>query len=154
MLDVIQHSDDVVELVYKDVSSNLGNELVLPNCEPDLEIVTTGQPWSFNSGANVLIFSIVLVCCSRSAAPSTTCHRFVNKLKGETGAVPLLVQSSNLGKVARDLAYCLYSLCDRKGWTQEATAYNSLVISWSEIARLALEKSAAPAQPVQGSFEF
>jgi putative DNA methylase len=77
---------------------------------------------------------------------------------GEMGAAHLLsllnVSSSNLGEVARDLAYRLYSICDRKGWTQEAIAYNSLVISWSEIARLALEKSTAPTQPVQGSLEL
>lgn len=73
---------------------------------------------------------------------------------GETGAAHLLAQLGNLGEVARDLAYRLYSICDRKGWTQEAIAYNSLVISWSEIARLALEKSATPAQPVQGSLEL
>ncbi len=59
---------------------------------------------------------------------------------GETGAAHLLAQLGNLGEVARDLAYRLYSICDRKGWTQEAIAYNSLVISWSEIARLATEK--------------
>jgi putative DNA methylase len=41
--------------------------------------------------------------------------------------------------MARDLAYRLYRLCDRKGWTQEALAYNSLVISWPEITRLASE---------------
>nr|WP_315889737.1 hypothetical protein [Kovacikia minuta] len=54
--------------------------------------------------------------------------------------------------MARDLAYRLYSICDRKGWTQEAIAYNSLVISWSEIARLALEKKQV--HPVQGSLEL
>jgi putative DNA methylase len=63
---------------------------------------------------------------------------------GETGAAHLLAllntTSGNLGEVARDLAYRLYSICDRKGWTQEAIAYNSLVISWSEIVRLALEE--------------
>jgi len=59
---------------------------------------------------------------------------------GETGASHLLLQLGNLGEVARDLAYRLYSICDRKGWTQEAIAYNSLVISWAEIARLATEK--------------
>ena len=71
---------------------------------------------------------------------------------GETGAAHLLSQLGNLGEVARDLAYRLYSICDRKGWTQEAIAYNSLVISWSEISRLALEEKQV--QPVQGSLEF
>ena len=59
---------------------------------------------------------------------------------GEMGAAHLLAQLGNLGEVARDLAYRLYSICNRKGWTQEAIAYNSLVISWAEIARLATEK--------------
>jgi putative DNA methylase len=65
---------------------------------------------------------------------------------GETGAAHLLSQLGNLGEVARDLAYRLYSICDRKGWTQEAIAYNSLVISWSEISRLALEEKQPSSQ--------
>lgn len=76
--------------------------------------------------------------------------------KGESGASVLLSKlgdasggsrSDHRGEVARDLAYRLYSICDRKGWTQEAIAYNSLVISWPEISRLAAEKTE---QPVQG----
>jgi len=31
----------------------------------------------------------------------------------------------------------LYTVCERKGWAQEALAYNSLVTSWLEISRLA-----------------
>jgi superfamily II DNA or RNA helicase len=54
IVDVTQHSDDVVELVYKDASGNLGNELVLRDREPDLEIVTTGQPWSFDGDGAML----------------------------------------------------------------------------------------------------
>lgn len=65
---------------------------------------------------------------------------------GETGAARLMSQLGNLGEVARDLAYRLYSICDRKGWTQEAIAYNSLVISWSEISRLALEEKPSHSQ--------
>ncbi|UZQ52970.1 DUF559 domain-containing protein [Trichothermofontia sichuanensis B231] len=58
---------------------------------------------------------------------------------GETGAAALLAKLGDSGEIARDLAYRLYNLCDRKGWTQEAIAYNSLVISWPEITRLATE---------------
>jgi len=58
---------------------------------------------------------------------------------GEMGAAALLAKIGGRGEIARDLAYRLYSLCDRKGWTQEAIAYNSLVISWPEISRLASE---------------
>jgi putative DNA methylase len=56
---------------------------------------------------------------------------------GEVGAGHILRQASAQGEGARDLAYRLYTVCERKGWAQEALAYNSLVTSWSEISRLA-----------------
>jgi putative DNA methylase len=58
---------------------------------------------------------------------------------GETGAANMLAKLGDRGSLAKDLAYRLYSLCDRKNWSQEALAYNSLVISWPEITRLANE---------------
>ena len=61
---------------------------------------------------------------------------------GEAGAASLLRKLGSLGDVARDLAYRLYSLCERNKWAQEALAYNGLVIAWPEIARLA--KSTPP----------
>jgi putative DNA methylase len=72
---------------------------------------------------------------------------------GESGAALLLAQLGSRGEVARDLAYRLYSLCDRKGWTQEAIAYNSLVISWPEISRLAADEQKQPTA-VQGELKF
>jgi putative DNA methylase len=62
--------------------------------------------------------------------------------QGESGAATLLSQLSDRAEIYRDLAYRLYSICDRKGWTQEAIAYNSLVISWAEISRLAAQQPA------------
>jgi putative DNA methylase len=56
---------------------------------------------------------------------------------GEVGAASLLRKLGGLGDVARDLAYRLYTLCDRKKWTQESLAYNGLVTAWPEIAHLA-----------------
>ncbi len=57
--------------------------------------------------------------------------------QGETGAAKLLAQLGDKGEICRDLAYRLYIICDRQGWTQDAISYNSLVTSWSEISRLA-----------------
>src|SRR5258708_14094117 len=57
--------------------------------------------------------------------------------KGEVGAGDILRKASEQGEIARDLAYRLYIVCERKGWAQEALAFNSLVVSWSEISRLA-----------------
>ncbi|MGL5923814.1 DUF1156 domain-containing protein [Chroococcidiopsis sp.] len=71
---------------------------------------------------------------------------------GDRGAANLLSQLGNIGEAARDLAYRLYNICDRKGWAAEGVAYNSLVISWSDISRLADEKKEAT--PLQGELEF
>lgn len=56
---------------------------------------------------------------------------------GESGAAELLRQVGGLGDLARDLAYRLYTIAERKKWAQEALAYNSLVIAWPEIQKLA-----------------
>ncbi len=53
---------------------------------------------------------------------------------GEQGAAAILDQVGGLGEIARDLAYRLYTTCERKGWAQEALAYNSLVVDWRDIA--------------------
>ena len=53
---------------------------------------------------------------------------------GERGAAAILDQVGGLGEIARDLAYRLYTTCERKGWAQEALAYNSLVVDWRDIA--------------------
>lgn len=44
--------------------------------------------------------------------------------KGESGAAALLHQLGGLGETARDLAYRLYTICERKKWAEEALAYN------------------------------
>jgi putative DNA methylase len=66
---------------------------------------------------------------------------------GEPGAADLLRRVGGQGEVARDLAYRLYTTCERKKWAAEALAYNSLVIAWPSIGRLARTASAeAPAR--------
>lgn len=64
---------------------------------------------------------------------------------GETAAADLLRRVGGMGEVARDLAYRLYNICERKKWASEALAYNGLVIAWPEISKLA-----AQAATVQG----
>jgi putative DNA methylase len=58
---------------------------------------------------------------------------------GEMAAAELAVRVGGLGETARELGYRLYMICERKGWAQEALAYNALVSSWPEIARLAVQ---------------
>jgi putative DNA methylase len=74
---------------------------------------------------------------------------------GERGAATILAAlPGDLADVARDLAYRLYTTCERKKWASEALAYNSLVIAWPEIARLAVELNSATGGPVQGQMEL
>ncbi len=68
---------------------------------------------------------------------------------GETSTARLLSQLGTIGEAARELAYRLYNICDRKGWASEGVAYNSLVMSWSEISRLAEDENET--SPVQMS---
>ncbi len=63
-------------------------------------------------------------------------HALLNG-KGESEVGDISRQASEKAEIARDLAYRLYTVCERKGWAQEALAYNSLVTSWSEVSRLA-----------------
>jgi putative DNA methylase len=61
---------------------------------------------------------------------------------GEGAAAQLVAKLGSNAEVARELAYRLYSLCERKKRAQEALSYNALVQSWPEIARLAREGGA------------
>ncbi|MDY0062435.1 MAG: hypothetical protein RBU45_21660, partial [Myxococcota bacterium] len=59
--------------------------------------------------------------------------------KGEAGAAELLAALGAKAAPARDLAYRLYTTCERKKWADEARAYNGLVVSWPEIEKLSAE---------------
>lgn len=51
------------------------------------------------------------------------------------------------GERAKDLAYRLYTIAERKNWANEAYAYNTLVVSWPDIqARAAVLKEIEPEQ--------
>ncbi|MGG6265699.1 helicase-related protein [Leptolyngbya sp. AN03gr2] len=54
IVDVTWHGTDAVELVYKDTDGNLGTELVFRSQLSDLEVVTEGQPWSFDGDGALL----------------------------------------------------------------------------------------------------
>jgi putative DNA methylase len=66
---------------------------------------------------------------------------------GEDAAASLLrILGGGYGEQARELAYRLYSICERKGWAQEAIPYNSLVVAWPEVARRVAGTPEAEAQ--------
>ena len=73
-------------------------------------------------------------------------HQLVRALEqGESVAAELVSILGSKTETARELAYRLYTICERKKRTQEALSYNSLVQSWPEIIRLAGERQKAQA---------
>lgn len=62
-------------------------------------------------------------------------HQLIRALNqdGESAAGSLLARMPTRAEPIRALAYRLYTLCERKGWAEEARAYNELVTSWGGI---------------------
>ena len=77
-------------------------------------------------------------------------HQLVRVLEtgGESATAALVSKLGSQAEPARELAYRLYTVCERKKRATEALAYNSLVQSWPEITRLARERGAP--RPEQG----
>ena len=66
-------------------------------------------------------------------------------IEGCANAVANMLGSS--AERAKDLAYRLYTIAEKKKWAQEGYAYNALVVAWPEIQSRAAElKSAMPEQ--------
>ena len=68
---------------------------------------------------------------------------------GEPGAGELAAKLGSQAEGARDLAYRLYVVSERKRRAADALAYNGLVQSWPEIVRIAGEQRATA--PTQGA---
>lgn len=62
-------------------------------------------------------------------------HHLIRALNqdGESAAGALLARMPAQAEPLRALAYRLYTLCERKGWAEEARAYNELVTAWGGI---------------------
>lgn len=82
-------------------------------------------------------------------------HQLIRVLAsgGEGAAAGLVAKLGAKAEIARELAYRLYTLCERKKRAAEALAYNGLVQSWPEIVRLAREGPAATAAAERDLFD-
>lgn len=65
----------------------------------------------------------------------------VFKTEGESAAGLVLAGIQGKAEATRQLAYRLYTLCERAGWAEDARAYNEIITSWSAIEAAA---AAAP----------
>ncbi|MFN0071170.1 MAG: DUF1156 domain-containing protein [Chloroflexota bacterium] len=88
---------------------------------------------------------------TRSGEPLwVSLHRLIGVLQrdGEAGAAKLVAAHGDMADTLRDLAYRLYSVCDRQQRSAEALTYNAVIMSWPEIVRLAqASQSETPQQP-------
>lgn len=75
-------------------------------------------------------------------------HQMIRALRdqGESAAGFLLAGMPQRAEPIRNLAYRLYTLCERKGWAEEARAYNELITSWTGVEAASHEKGHLGAQ--------
>lgn len=67
-------------------------------------------------------------------------QRLIHALKeggGAEAAADIVRRTGGRADVAKELAYRLYVTCERKNWADEARDFNSLVVEWPEITKLA-----------------
>ncbi|UUZ52279.1 hypothetical protein LP419_21990 [Massilia sp. H-1] len=76
-------------------------------------------------------------------------HQLIRGLRveGEGAAGVLLAGMPQRAEPIRNLAYRLYTLCERKGWPDDARAYNELIASWGAIESASHEKGHFGSQP-------
>lgn len=69
-------------------------------------------------------------------------HQLIRGLRaeGEGAAGVLLAGMPQRAEPIRSLAYRLYTVCERKGWADDARAYNELITSWPGIEAASHEK--------------
>jgi putative DNA methylase len=78
----------------------------------------------------------------RLTAWESTAHLiYALENSGEEAAAELLANLGPVAEVARDLAYRLYTVCERKGWAQDALGYNMLVVAWPRLKELAVKQT-------------
>ena len=78
-------------------------------------------------------------------------HHLIRTLEadGEGAAAKLVAKLGSKAEIARELAYRLYTMCERKKRPPEALSYNGLVQSWPEILRLSHDHATAQSEQVQ-----
>lgn len=83
------------------------------------------------------------------------CHQMIRVLnqQGESASGALLAKMPERGEPIRQLAYHLYTLCERKKWADEARAYNELIGSWHAIVAASHETGHKDTQTDLG-FDF
>lgn len=82
-------------------------------------------------------------------------HQLILAYQAEGDSAAGRLYAATLGKTeaARQLAYRLYTLCERRNWAEEARAYNEVVTGWSGIESAAAQTFKADVQGTLFSIE-
>lgn len=82
-------------------------------------------------------------------------HQLIRALnqQGESEAGKLLAHMLHKTETIRSLAYRLYTLCERKGWAEDARVYNELITSWAAIEQT-MNMTPASSGPEQMRFDM
>jgi putative DNA methylase len=75
-------------------------------------------------------------------------HHIIRALRsgGESEAGAVLAAMPSRGEATRQLAYRLYTMCERSGWPDDARSYNDVITSWTAIEAAAQGRPAAHSQ--------
>lgn len=73
----------------------------------------------------------------------------LHQTRGESAAAEIVKAIPHISETARQLAFLLYTTCERKGWAEDARPYNDLVTAW-----LSIEKQARADEGGQIEAEF
>lgn len=84
------------------------------------------------------------------------CHRVIRELekRNRRAAATLLSKMPEKAADIRQLAYYLFTYCEKHGDAANARAYNALITSWGEITALMGEMQEAPDNLKQGELEI
>ena len=78
-------------------------------------------------------------------------HHLIRALQtGEKRTGELLAKMPDKSDAIRQLAYRLYTYCERKGWAEEARQYNELIASWSGIVNVTITLGSTQTQDELG----
>lgn len=61
----------------------------------------------------------------------------LHQSRGESAAAGIVKEIPHISEIARQLAFLLYTTCDRKSWAEDARPYNDLVTAWLSIEKQA-----------------
>jgi putative DNA methylase len=74
---------------------------------------------------------------------------YYHQKQGDAATADLLRKLGAKADVARDLAYKLFTVCEKNKWSAEAQGYNALVLGWPDLVRLAQERPTSVTKPTQ-----